>query len=224
MGLISTVGLVLHPARDSAPAIETITGWAAARKVTVLGLEGEVTRITGEAAAVDARYLAERSDLVVSLGGDGTMLRAMRLVRGNHAPVLGVNVGRLGFLAEAARPGDPAGQRRARRRGGQASHRTCPLRRRRRPRPAARCREGGPAGPHHVLPARTAQAPAHGRSRGRLIPDAPAGPPPEPPAPRSPLPRAGQFLCPAWSGAPVHGYALRPAAHAVGGGRRAPAS
>jgi NAD+ kinase len=100
MGLISTVGLVLHPDRDSAPAIETITGWAAARKVTVLGLEGEAARITGEAAAVDARNLAQRSDLVVSLGGDGTMLRAMRLVRGNHALVLGVNVGRLGFLAE----------------------------------------------------------------------------------------------------------------------------
>ncbi|HYT25224.1 MAG TPA: NAD(+)/NADH kinase, partial [Actinomycetota bacterium] len=36
----------------------------------------------------------------VSLGGDGTMLRAMRLTVGCRAPVLGVNLGRLGFLAE----------------------------------------------------------------------------------------------------------------------------
>jgi NAD+ kinase len=105
MGLIrSAVGLVLHPGRDCASAMQMITGWAHARNVTVLGLEGEVGRITGEATAVDAGELAERADCVVSLGGDGTMLRAMRLARDSHAPVLGVNVGRLGFLAEVDVP------------------------------------------------------------------------------------------------------------------------
>jgi NAD+ kinase len=44
--------------------------------------------------------LVERAGLLVSLGGDGTMLRTMRLVEGRGTPVLGVNVGRLGFLAE----------------------------------------------------------------------------------------------------------------------------
>src|SRR6266545_2979489 len=100
MGMIGTVGLVLHPARDCGSAMRTITRWAHTRKVSVLGLTHEAARIAGEATAVEAEYLAERADLVVSLGGDGTMLRAMRLVRGCRAPVLGVNVGRLGFLAE----------------------------------------------------------------------------------------------------------------------------
>jgi NAD+ kinase len=66
----------------------------------VLGLESEVARLGGTATGVTSRDLAERADLIVSLGGDGTMLRAMRMARGMRAPVLGVNLGRLGFLAE----------------------------------------------------------------------------------------------------------------------------
>jgi NAD+ kinase len=43
-------------------------------------------------------------DLMVSLGGDGTMLRAMRLADRQGFPVLGVNLGKLGFLAEVDVP------------------------------------------------------------------------------------------------------------------------
>jgi NAD+ kinase len=100
MGLVNTVGLVLHPERDSKTAIEDIVAWAAARNGTVLGLPEEIGRIDCSAVPVDADDLAERADLLVSLGGDGTMLRAMRLLRGRSTPVLGVNLGRLGFLAE----------------------------------------------------------------------------------------------------------------------------
>jgi NAD+ kinase len=98
--MIGTVGLVLHPARTNDGAMETITGWALEHGVKILGLAGEIERISGAAVAVDPAYLAERADLIVSLGGDGTMLRAMRLSRGGRSPVLGVNLGRLGFLAE----------------------------------------------------------------------------------------------------------------------------
>ncbi len=100
MGMIGAVGLVLHPGRDCSTAMATITDWARARRTRVLGLPDEVARIDGAVVALAAPDLAETADLVVSLGGDGTMLRAMRLVRGTEVPVLGVNLGKLGFLAE----------------------------------------------------------------------------------------------------------------------------
>lgn len=97
--MIHTVGLVLHPQRDSRAAMSTIGAWVRGHQATLLGLPEEVARTEG-ATAVSAEKLAEESDLVVSLGGDGTMLRSMRLAAGGRAPVLGVNLGRLGFLAE----------------------------------------------------------------------------------------------------------------------------
>ena len=40
------------------------------------------------------------ADFVISMGGDGTFLRAASMVRGKQIPILGVNIGRLGFLAD----------------------------------------------------------------------------------------------------------------------------
>jgi NAD+ kinase len=104
MGMISSVGLVLHPRRDCAGVVGTITSWARSRNATVLGVDTDVARIAYDTIPVPAVELAGRADLLVSLGGDGTMLRAMRLARGAVAPVLGVNLGRLGFLAEVDPP------------------------------------------------------------------------------------------------------------------------
>ena len=78
--------------------------WAAGNGVQVLGIGDEIRRLNCAATAVSASELGRRSDLLVSLGGDGTMLRAMRLADGQRAPVLGVNLGNLGFLAEVDVP------------------------------------------------------------------------------------------------------------------------
>jgi NAD+ kinase len=51
----------------------------------------------GEDVAVD------EIELAIVLGGDGTILRAAELVRGGTAPVLGINMGHVGFLAESER-------------------------------------------------------------------------------------------------------------------------
>jgi NAD+ kinase len=100
MGAIEAVGLVLHPRRDCAPVVETIVDWAHRRGIERLGLENEVDRAGDSVTVVEPGELGRRADLLVSLGGDGTMLRAMRLAMDHQVPILGVNLGRLGFLAE----------------------------------------------------------------------------------------------------------------------------
>jgi NAD+ kinase len=104
VGMVNTVGVVLHPGRDCNSAMFELLAWASSRKVTVLAVEDEASRVPGRVEGVAPADLARRSDLMVSLGGDGTMLRAMRMSCGPKPPVLGVNVGKLGFLAEIDPP------------------------------------------------------------------------------------------------------------------------
>jgi len=102
------LGLVLHPERDSAEAVEAVLGWAARKGEQVLGIDTEIDRLNCAAVPVPAAEIGQRSDLLISLGGDGTMLRAMRLADRQRASVLGVNLGKLGFLAEVDVPDLPA--------------------------------------------------------------------------------------------------------------------
>jgi NAD+ kinase len=102
-----SVGLVLHPQRDSAEAVEAVLGWATRKEIAVFGIQDEIRRLNCAAVGVTPEELGSRSDLLVSLGGDGTMLRAMRLADRQRAPVLGVNLGKLGFLAEVDVPDLP---------------------------------------------------------------------------------------------------------------------
>ena len=96
-GPIRTVGLVV---RDRSPevskALERLTAWLEARSVGVT-VEGnrDDSRESGE---TDLDTSGDAFDLVIALGGDGTLLRAARAVVGTDTPVLGVNLGRLGFL------------------------------------------------------------------------------------------------------------------------------
>ncbi len=61
--------------------------------------EGMTEKIDN-AAFISNEKLAEQSDMIISIGGDGTMLASANLAQINDKPILGVNLGKLGFLAE----------------------------------------------------------------------------------------------------------------------------
>lgn len=71
------------------------------RGMTVLACEPVASAsATGVVEVVSEEQLAARADLVIAIGGDGTLLYAARLVHERQVPLLGINRGRLGFLTD----------------------------------------------------------------------------------------------------------------------------
>jgi NAD+ kinase len=99
----STVGVIAHPERDCGGVFAAVHDWATAQHTEIISLAGTAPLSKlGEPVPDDA--FAARADLVIAAGGDGTMLRALAIAAPARVPVLGVNVGRLGFLAEVDPP------------------------------------------------------------------------------------------------------------------------
>jgi NAD+ kinase len=103
------VGAVVHPGRPSAARLgKELAAWAAEHDIELRTLDSERGCLGTDVPCADPAEFPNGLDLVVSLGGDGTLLRAVGLVLAAEVPVLGVNVGRLGFLTEVEADGLPA--------------------------------------------------------------------------------------------------------------------
>ena len=79
-----------------------IVGWLSARGVKVF-VEKEVAEQIGHPDHIDRDGIPSRADLLIVLGGDGTLLSVARLSRVESIPVLGINLGGLGFLTEISK-------------------------------------------------------------------------------------------------------------------------
>ena len=96
---IERAGFILKPdAATVAPLYEKIKAQFEQRGIEVMLAEHSARLIGKEGIAFDA--MCERADFLVSLGGDGTLLSLVRRSYKYHKPVLGINAGNLGFLAD----------------------------------------------------------------------------------------------------------------------------
>ena len=106
MSSITRIGIVLKPHQPEAlKTICELVVWLAQRNIQLVGgPEIERERIEHQTGCpvdeVQSEALAGDVDLILVLGGDGTMIATARMIGDQEVPVLGVNYGGLGYLAE----------------------------------------------------------------------------------------------------------------------------
>ena len=102
--LVSAVGLVVHTGKARAVAAgDTVRRWAADHGIRCTEIDvWSVDKADGRLHAAEEAARAGRPELVVTVGGDGTFLRGTRVAARIGAVILGVDVGRVGFLTETA--------------------------------------------------------------------------------------------------------------------------
>ena len=106
MSAIKRIGIVLKPHQpDALKTLCDLTQWLSQKGIELVGTpEIERERVEHETGCsvteVEPEKLAESVDLILVLGGDGTMIATARLIGDHEVPVLGVNYGGLGYLTE----------------------------------------------------------------------------------------------------------------------------
>jgi NAD+ kinase len=94
---MSRIGLAVHRFRpDALDVARRVIEWATAHHLDVIVDESDVAAIHSSAATSGD---VGDADLLVSIGGDGTMLRSVHVLNGREVPIIGVNLGQLGYLA-----------------------------------------------------------------------------------------------------------------------------
>ena len=103
---IKRIGVVVKPHQpDALETLCRLTTWLNEHGITLVGsTEVERERIEHQTGCVievvHESELAQQVDLMLVLGGDGTMIATARMIGGTQVPVIGVNYGGLGYLAE----------------------------------------------------------------------------------------------------------------------------
>jgi NAD+ kinase len=95
-----SVGILTKPKFPEVKAtVQAVVNWLRDRKIDVI-LDSTSATLLDERGGVQKTQLAQKADVLLILGGDGTMLNAARLAGERGIPILGVNMGGLGFLTE----------------------------------------------------------------------------------------------------------------------------
>ncbi len=106
MTAIKRIGVVVKPHQpDALDTLCRLTEWLSQKKIQLVGqteiAHEQIERQTGcSVEIVQDDQLARSVDLILVLGGDGTMIATARMIADADVPVIGVNYGGLGYLAE----------------------------------------------------------------------------------------------------------------------------
>ncbi len=89
--------------KEAVQIVAEIVPWLIARGITPL-VDDETASKAGLSSEMSPQQVPGQADALIVLGGDGTMLYAARLMGDREIPILGVNLGSLGFLTDVAVP------------------------------------------------------------------------------------------------------------------------
>jgi NAD+ kinase len=92
------IGLIAHAAKPEARAVVREVVKALRESDLPFALEKTTAQLAGRKSALDERALARKAELLVVMGGDGTILRVVHKLGPNIRPIFGINIGSLGFL------------------------------------------------------------------------------------------------------------------------------
>jgi NAD+ kinase len=104
--MIHSIGVVVHNGKETAvAAAHLVREWSRMHGIHCTEIDvWTVSPDTGRLNAAEEAARAGEPDLIVTIGGDGTFLRGARVAAAVNAAVLGVDVGRVGFLTEVEVP------------------------------------------------------------------------------------------------------------------------
>ena len=98
--VIKKIGIIANIEKEkSVECTSLLRDWALKQGIEVFLEEGIAGKI-GDTAGLDRRKLASCVDLLVVMGGDGTILRTVRFVSEYDIPIVGINLGEFGYLTE----------------------------------------------------------------------------------------------------------------------------
>lgn len=98
---MESIGIVVNPGKTLTKRLlpKTIE-WLKKKNLNVFVVKEEGLDFIDHSLFISPENLREKSDFIIAMGGDGTLLRASRYIKESGIPLIGVNLGSLGFLTE----------------------------------------------------------------------------------------------------------------------------